>query len=947
MKRNSLSSIEVVVNGKQVQLVVPRTRTLLDILREELGLTGAKKGCGIGVCGTCTVIMNGKAVRACLIPAEQVDGKEIITIEGLGTKDNLHPIQQAFIQHHAVQCGYCTPGMILAVKAFLDSNPEPTPKQIQQALSGNLCRCTGYQQIIDAVLTAPHITSYVRGTKETPIIGTSVPRVDIVDKVTGQTKYTADVKMDNMLYAKVLRSPFSHARILNIDPAKAKQIAGVVAVLTAADIPGSKLYGKAVADQPALAVDKVRYFGEPVALVVTESEEIAETARDEIIVNYELLPAIFEAIEAMQPEAPKLHREQIYRSLSPHSDEVHTKNILYHFPIRKGALETGFKQADRIIERTYTTSWVEHACLETEAAIAYYDENRKLTVTAPSHNVYFDRREIARVLGLEKDQVRMITLPMGASFGKREDIYGQILVALATYHTNRPVKLVFTREETFAVTTKRHPMTMRYKTGVTNAGKIVALESEIIADTGAYSSWAPNILRKSAVHAAGPYEIPNIKIDAYAVYTNNVPAGAMRGFGATQVAFAYESQMDEAAKEINLDPLEFRRRNLLKNGSSTATGQILKSAIEPIETLNKAVSNPCFRRDDVIPAKYHVIPAKAGIRNPQSTFCNKKRGWGIATIFYGIGYGYGIPDIGTAIIELTPEGKAIISTSAIDYGQGLATIFCQFTADILGMKLADVRIITGDTELTPDSGSTVATRQTYVTGNAVKLAAEKLKEAIIHFVSTTYKLPPEKVILRNSQVVDEGFQSIPISDVIQQMQIAGKPTRRQARFKPDTQQLDPQTGHGDAYYPYTFGTQLAEVEVDRETGEVRVLQIIAAHNVGKAIHPENVLGQIYGGISMGLGMALTEHFEIKEGKPLSTNFHQYRIPKTTDMPEIIPIILESAEPTGPFGALGIGEPAMIPTAPAIMNAIANAIGIRIYDLPALPSKIKGAQRTRD
>jgi CO/xanthine dehydrogenase Mo-binding subunit/aerobic-type carbon monoxide dehydrogenase small subunit (CoxS/CutS family) len=939
MQLGATRTINFIVNGNQVTLSVPEKRSLVAILREDLGLTGAKIGCGIGVCGTCTVIMNGKAVRSCVIPAEQVDGKEIITIEGLGTKNNLHPIQQAFIRHHAVQCGYCTSGMILTATAFLDTNLNPSRRQIQQALTGNLCRCTGYQQIIDAVLDA---AKQIRNPKLAPIksgseirntyVGESVPRVDILDKVTGQAKYTADIKIAHMLVAKILRSPYSHARILNINSSKAKQVDGVVAVLTASDIPGSKLYGKALPDQPALAVDLVRYFGEPVVVVVAESEEIANLALDKIIVGYEPLPTVFNPIEAMKSAAPKLHEEDIYRSLSPHSDEVHTKNILYHFPIRKGDIDSGFAQAAQIIERTYTTPWVEHACLETEAAIAYYDETGKLTVTAPSHNIYFDRREIARVLGLDKDQIRFIKPPMGASFGKREDIYGQILVALATYHTQRPVKLLFTREETFAVTTKRHPMLMRYKTGVTKEGKIIAVEAEIIADTGAYASWAPNILRKSAVHAAGPYNIPNIKIDAYAIYTNNVPAGAMRGFGATQVAFAYESQIDAVAKEIGMDPFEFRRKNLLINGSRTATGQVLKSAIEPVATIEAVLS-----------ASQKITNHKSQITNHKS----KKYGWGIATIFYGIGYGYGIPDIGTAIIELSSEGKALIATSAIDYGQGLATIFCQIAADILGMDLADVHIITGDTELTPDSGSTVATRQTYITGNAVKLAAEKLREEMIDFVSTIFKVPSGKVVIKNSNVAVENFQPQPISKVIQQMHAVGKPTKKQARFKPETQRLDPQTGQGDAYYPYTFGTQLAEVEVDTNTGEVKVLQIIAAHNVGKAIHPENVLGQIYGGIAMGLGMALTERFEINEGLPLTTNFHEYRIPKTTDMPEIIPIVLESAELTGPFGALGIGEPAMIPTAPAIVNAIANATGIRIYDLPAIPPKINFALVSRN
>ncbi|MCX7918913.1 MAG: molybdopterin-dependent oxidoreductase [bacterium] len=916
--------ITLVVNNTEVKLDILPNTSLLDILRNELGLTGAKKGCGIGLCGTCTVIMDGKAVRACVVSAEQANGKEVVTIEGLGTEEKLDPIQEALIRHHAVQCGYCTPGMIMTIKSFLAENPSPTSEQIKQALSGNLCRCTGYKQIIDAVIDVVSNTKYrVNIDRSSYILGESVPRVDIVDKVTGKTKYTADITLDKMLYAKVYRSPHSSARIVKIDSAAAKKINGVIAVITAADIPGSKFYGKAVQDQPVLAVDRVRYFGEPIALVIAESEPIAESALQKISVEYDPLPAVYHPLDAMKPDAPKIHTEQIYQSLAPHSDAVNTRNILYHFPIRKGNIEAGFAQADTIIERTYTTPWFEHACLETESAIACYDEQGKLTVTAPSHNVYFDRREIARVLGIDKEQIRMIKSPMGASFGKREDIYGQILVALATYYTNRPVKLVFTREETFTVTTKRHPMQMRYKTGVTNDGKITAVEVEIIADTGAYASWAPNILRKAAVHAAGPYSIPNIVVDAYAVYTNNVPAGAMRGFGATQVAFAYESQMDEVAKVIGFDPVEFRRRNLLRNGDTTATGQVLRSAIDPGATLDAVVQQ-------------YAIHNRKDARPHHSS---KKYGIGLATIFYGIGYGYGIPDIGTAIIELTTDGSAVISTSAIDYGQGLATIFCQIAAAVLGLTLDKVRIITGDTELTPDSGSTVATRQTYVTGNAVKSAAEKLRGEITSFVAEKYRISQDAVTLIENSIQLEPRGKIPLSEIIQQMRAAGRPTKKQARFKPVTQRLDPITGQGEAYYPYTFGTQLAEVEVDIETGEVKVLTLLAAHNVGKAIHPGNVLGQLYGGIAMGLGMALTEEFVISEGIPKTVNFQHYRIPKSTDIPEIIPIILEAPEPTGPFGAIGIGEPAMIPTAPAILNAIANALGKRIYELPASKNKI--------
>lgn len=746
------------------------------------------------------------------------------------------------------------------------------------------------------------------------MIGKSIPRLDAFEKVTGQTKYTADVYLEGMLYAKAVRSDIPHGRILKVDISEAKKLPGVIAVLTAEDVPGGKTYGKAIRDQPVLAFDKVRRIGDPVALVIAESLEVAEKAVSFVRIEYQPLPVISDPESAMKNDSVKVHE---------------TGNILYYFPIRKGDVENGFNNSDFVVENTYSTPRIEHACLELESAIAYYDENGLLTILAPSHNVYFDRREISHVLGLPANLVRVVQMPMGGTFGKREDIYCQVLVALAAFITKRPVKMIMSREESFITTTKRHPMRMHYKTGVNKDGKILALEVKIIADAGAYASWSPNIVRKAAIHATGPYEIPNVKIDAYAVYTNNPISGAMRGFGATQVAFAYESNMDAVASTIGIDPIEFRKKNLLRGGSFTATGQKIKEA----EAIPKVTLETALQKFKNLPPVFSTAKKETHL----------KYGVGLATIFYGIGYGCGIPDIGSAIAELNGDGRITIYTSAIDYGQGALTIFAQIVSEIFNLSVESIRVITGDTLYTPDSGSTVASRQTYITGNAVKLAAEKLKHEIISFASRKWNIPPEDIILKEGEVLNKQDETKRLSffeigtHFIKQ---DGKPLRKQARFKAYSTPLEKLTGHGDAYPVYSFGTQIAEVEVNISTGEVKVLRVIAVHNVGKAINPVSVLGQIHGGIAMGMGMALYEEFKVENGIPITVNFKNYRIPKSIDIPEIIAVILEIPCQTGPFGAIGIGEPVTLATAPAIINAIYNAIGIRIYDLPATSEKIK-------
>ncbi|OGC74963.1 MAG: hypothetical protein A2145_00660 [candidate division Zixibacteria bacterium RBG_16_40_9] len=738
---------------------------------------------------------------------------------------------------------------------------------------------------------------------------------DAVEKVTGKARYTSDIDPGTQtLYLATVRSSYPHAKILGIDYSQALKYPGVIRVITAKDIPGENKYGKIIRDQPVLADEKVRFIGDAIALVVASSQDIAHQASKLVKVQYEVLPAIFSPREALQPQAPKLHPKG---------------NILYHFKIRKGEIEEGFKNSDVVIERNYQTQHVDHAQLEPEAAIAYYDKEKTLTIIAPTQHVFFDRLNIIRALGIPKEDVRVIQPKVGGAFGKREDIYAQIHVALACFLTKKPVKTTYSRSETFLVTQKRHPMEIKLKTGASKKGKLLALEAEIIGDTGAYASWGVNVLRKAGVHISGPYEIPNVKVDSYAVFTNNPFCGAMRGFGTAQAAFAYESQMDEMAQALEMDPIEFRIKNAFKKKSLTATGQILNSAIDVEKTILEAAQEFGW--------------ANYSKKTPEN---GKKYGRGVATIWYGIGFGAGIEDHGEAIVELHPNGKATLWVGTVDYGQGSSTIFSQMVAEQLGLRLEDVKIVHGDSANTPNCGSTVATKQTYITGNAIKNATDRIRKDILEIVSSEWKVQEDQLLLQEGKVFLKNGKKkgISIQEVVKLFDKKGKPTRRQAIFKGEqfTSPLDPQTGQGNAYFPYTLGTQIAEVEVDTKTGKVKVLRLVAAHHVGKALNPQLVRGQILGGISMGYGFALSEDAKVLNGVPQAQDFGKYKLMKSSDLPDIKVIIVESPETTGPFGAIGVGEPPTLATAPAIINAIQDACGVRISNLPATPDKILNA-----
>ncbi|MBI2848541.1 MAG: molybdopterin-dependent oxidoreductase [Chloroflexi bacterium] len=915
----SKTVIPFVLNGEKVELAVDPRRRLLDVLREDLGLTGAKEGCGTGECGSCKVIVDGRAVSSCLLQVGKIAHKQVTTIEGLGNPSRPHPLQEAFVEAGAVQCGFCTPGMIMAAWALLERNHDPTQRQVREALAGNLCRCTGYTKIIEAVQrTATHLRG--EGMEERRwgegMIGRGVPRLDALYKATGVTRYTADLQMEGMLYARVLRSPHHHARIRLIDTREAEALEGVVAVLTAKDIPGANRIGQQRKDQSVLAEDRVRQVGDAVAVVAAHSETAAAKALSLIKVDYELLEPVFDPLKALQEGAPPVHEGG---------------NLVAQRRVIKGDVEKGFSQADVVVENTYTTPFIEHAYLEPEAGLCHMDEAGRVVLRVPTQGAHSNREEICRVLGLGLDRVRVIQMPTGGAFGGKGEITVHCLLALLSYKTGMPVKMVYSRRESFESTTKAQAFHMRYRTGASRDGKLFAVQAELVLNSGAYASVGEATLTRAVVHATGPYNVPHIFVEGKLVYTNNPYCGAMRGFGVSQVTFACESQMDILADRIGMDPWEFRFQNAYDRGDENSTGQVLKEGVGIKETL-KAV-RPYYQQ--------RLARAKAPARAPERT--PWKEGMGLACSWKGIGR-LGGSNRSEAHVELKEDGRVYIFTGACDVGQGSSTVLAQIAAHELCVPLEGIVIISGDTDLTPDAGATSASRVTYMSGNAVKSAAGSLREALLATSARVLEKPVEDLRLDQGYLtsLSEPALRLSLEELAAYCREAGMPLRYEGIFDTPRPQLDPQTGQGIIYNPNVYASLMARVKVNVKTGEVRVLEAIAAQDVGKAIHPLNVEGQVEGGVAMGLGFALKEEF--LPGR--TRGFRQYRIPNTRDVPRVIPIIVEVPAPLGPYGAKGAGENSNFTIAPAIINAIYNACGVRLFHLPAIPQRVLAALREK-
>jgi CO/xanthine dehydrogenase Mo-binding subunit len=752
------------------------------------------------------------------------------------------------------------------------------------------------------------------------VAGQSVTRTDAASKVTGKLKFGADYADDGVLHGKILRSPHPHALIRSIRTDRARALPGVAAVLTAGDVPGRNGFGAVIPDQPVICGDKVRFVGDGVALVAAETEELAEEALALIEVDYEPLPAVFDPKAAMKPDAPKIHERG---------------NLLSYNKLRKGEVAMGFAEADMILQRTYQVPFLEHAYLEPDIVMAVPQQDGTMLIEGPMQAPFTTRRNVNAVLGVPINRVRVRQISMGGGFGGKEDspIDLGCRAAVLAYHTGRPVRMALDREEVTLQTSKRHPMIMEVRIGARNDGKLVAFEGVIYDEQGAYASLGPLIppAGGSHVHAMvmmpGPYEIPNVKVDAYLCYTNHPYGGAMRGFGAPQVHVAHEQAMDELAGMLGMNPLELRVINGFKEGSATATGQVLDQSVGLQETLEACANTFGWER------RYR----ETGYVNQGKT---KRRGVGIGLGWYRTSVGASSDACG-ANVYVHEDGSVILSTGITEMGQGAFTVLPQICAEALGVSIEDVRLVQPDTDMVPESGPTVGSRSTTLMGNAIILAVRQVKGAIMETAAQILEVPEERLEARDRLIYDRGDPSraIPFRQVAARCMSQGKRLIGQGWWAPPPSSLDPETGQGNPYFVYTYSTQMAEVLVDVETGEVEVTDYVAAFDIGKAINPRNVEGQIEGGVAMGMGYAMTEELILKEGKIQNLGLGNYRIPTALDVPPITPVILEIPNLYGPYGAKGIGEMPNIPATPAILNAIANACGGRIRSLPAVPEKV--------
>jgi CO/xanthine dehydrogenase Mo-binding subunit len=736
-------------------------------------------------------------------------------------------------------------------------------------------------------------------------------RVDALGKVLGESKYGADLKFDGMLYGKVLYTPYSHARILSIDTRSAAKLPGVEAVLTAADVPGLHTFGTVVPNQQVLAKEVVRYLGDGVAIVAATSPALAEKALALIKVEYKELATIFDPEEALAEGAPVLHDD------SP-------GNIAAHHVLEKGEVEKGFAASDIILEREYKTQLVEHAYIEPEAAVVVPDPGRKgITVYGSIQNPFSCRKALSRMLGLKLNEVRVIQSFMGGSFGGKDEVMSAqcARAAMLALKTGRPVKMVNTREESLREGYKRHPYKLKYKVGVTREGKLMAMKIYIIADAGAYTAQTPFVTWRSVVQATGPYEVPHVRTDVYGAHTNNCYTSAFRGFGSPQIIFAQESLMDELAAELGMEPLELRRLNGYTQGSVTATGQKLDShQVSLSEVVDKAVERSDYLR------KFKEYANQKG---------RFRKGIGLACSFRGCSLGAEGVDATGAMVSVQYDGSVYVFAGLAENGQGLQTIFSQIAAEELGINVERVRFMETDTANIPDGGPTVASRSTIMGGNAVRIAAAKVRETLLGAVLGKLKASTEELAWGKDRiwVKEDPSRSISFEDAINEACSQGELLTELGWYKAPKVSWDDSHGQGNAYFTYVYGCQIAEVEVDTETGYTRVLKITAAHDVGRAINPETVRGQIYGGVAQGLGYALLEEVQQHEGEIKSKNFDEYLIPGIKDMPEIEAIIVENPDSYGPYGAKTIGEPTLEMTAPAIASAVAQATGRRVRQLP--------------
>ncbi len=749
------------------------------------------------------------------------------------------------------------------------------------------------------------------------VVGRSVIGADFVEKVRGSLAFADDWHLPGMLYGKIVRAQVPSARILHVDVSAALDVPGVVTVLTAADVPFNGVaeeasgLGMTPVSMPVLAAERIRYAGEPIAVVAAETPEAAEAAAELVVAETEDVPGVYTPEEALEPEAPHVHEGG---------------NTLVEWTIRRGDADRALAGAAIVIEGTYRSQRVDHAYLEPEAGVAWVDGEGVVTVRVATQ-VIEHARAIARILSVPEKSVRVMGTYMGGGFGGKEDMTVEPYVALLTWKTRRPVKMVWSRQESLVARPKRHPFTMHYRTGATEDGRIVAQKIRILADGGAYPLLSPRVLFAGAVTAAGPYAVPDVEIVSTAAFTNTVPCSAMRGFGAMQVVLAYEGQMDRLAEAVGVEPMEVRERNVLHRGDVLPTGELAETEVALSQTM-QAAWNALGPR-----------PERTGARLLGRGFACSMQPYGRSRYF---------ADTASCWLTLQRDGSLIIRIGVTDLGGGQAASLSQIAAEVLGVPPERISIYIADSALTPLAGGTFATRQLYMSGNAVLQTASELRDLVAPVAADLLGVDdPAALAFAEGSVSEPGAgRSISLQELARACEQRKVSTSHLSTFHAETGEFDPRTGQGKTFPDYTYGTHAVEVEVDADTGQVHVRRYVACHDVGRAINPQRVQGQIQGGVAQGIGYALSEEIRIEEGTTSSMLFADYLMPTSADLPDIEPIVLEIGPGKGPFGARGIGEPAIAPCAAAIASAIADATGARLTELPMRPELVLRAMQER-
>ena len=906
--------IRFILNGAAATLTADPRERLSEALRYQLGLTGTKVGCNAGDCGACTVLVDGAQLCACLMSCGQAEGRRVTTVEGLAGDLDGRRLQRAFLDHGAAQCGICTPGMLMAATSLLKQVAAPTRQEVQDALGGVLCRCTGYQKIVEAVCAAAESVPS-DGALTAPAVGAAVgarfAKTDGVAKVTGLELYGADKAPQGALWLRVIRAPHARARFTTGDlDAVVARTPGLERILTAADVPGNKCFGvyPHIKDQPVLAEGQVRYRGEAVLALVGTRRAIWSLAEADLPI-------------AWQPEDPVTEFRSAGAAEARLVQEGRPDNVLARGLVNKGDAEAALAASPLTAAAGSATPFIEHAYIEPEAGYAER-KGESLEIWVTTQSPYMDRDETALVLGLEKEKVRIVPSACGGGFGGKLDLSLHPLIGLAAWLLERPVRCEYTRPESMASTTKRHASRVAARAGCDRDGKLTAIVFDGEFDTGAYASWGPTVADRVPVHCSGPYKVPHVLARSVGRFTNAPPAGAFRGFGVPQAALAQEALMDDLAAQLAMDPLEFRYLNAIRVGDATATGQVLTASAGLADCLDAL--RPIWR------------DWRQGAEAFNAEDRRQRRGVGIGCVWYGCG-NTSMSNPSTISVALDREGRLTLYNGAVDIGQGSNTVMAQIAADALGLPVEQLCVVMGDTELTADAGKTSASRQTFISGKASELAGRDLRQQILRLANVG---EDARLELKDGRLqVHDGVAVRSIDLAFMPQDHRGDVLCGSGTFDPPTTGLDAD-GQGSPYATYGFAAQIAEVEVDLELGSVKVLRMTAAHDVGRAVNPTLVEGQIHGGIAQGLGLALME--EYLPGR--SENLHDYLIPTFGDMPQIDCILIEDPEPLGPYGAKGVGEHSLIATAPAIFGGIEQATGMRPQQTPATPHRVLAALR---